>query len=157
MMRRGQYYLGYCYEYGIGTTKDEEKAFQQYLKSESENSYGQNVLVIVMNMGLEQQKMKRKHFNGTCNQLNWEIDMDNIILDVIEMGLEQQKVKKKHFSGTLNQPKLEIVMAVSPSYSCESSHAILFTIRYRWLGTTVILRIILMINGWKQKIVSFSH
>ncbi|RHZ84535.1 hypothetical protein Glove_79g93 [Diversispora epigaea] len=29
----GQFNLGYCYRHGIGTTKDEEKAFQWYLKS----------------------------------------------------------------------------------------------------------------------------
>ena len=31
----GQYNVGYCYKYGIGTNKDEEKAFEWYLKSES--------------------------------------------------------------------------------------------------------------------------
>ncbi|RHZ57520.1 hypothetical protein Glove_386g34 [Diversispora epigaea] len=37
--------LGYCYENGIGTTKDEEKAFQWYLRSaEDENNNGQNNL-----------------------------------------------------------------------------------------------------------------
>ncbi|RHZ44900.1 hypothetical protein Glove_707g76 [Diversispora epigaea] len=38
----GQNNLGYCYEKGIGTTKDEEKAFQWYLKSaEGGNLMGQ--------------------------------------------------------------------------------------------------------------------
>ncbi|RHZ86474.1 hypothetical protein Glove_50g58 [Diversispora epigaea] len=38
----GQNYLEYCYRDGIGTTKDEEKAFQWYLKSaEGGNEYGQ--------------------------------------------------------------------------------------------------------------------
>src|SRR5690349_14443129 len=42
----GQYSLANCYFYGIGTTKDEEKTFQWYLKyAEEGNSYSPTSLV----------------------------------------------------------------------------------------------------------------
>ncbi|RHZ80708.1 hypothetical protein Glove_132g110 [Diversispora epigaea] len=112
----GKNNLGYCHSDGIGTTEGEEKAFQCYWKSAAErrNNEGQNNLgffhqqafqwymksaegeivmdridlVIVIEMGLEQQKMKRKHF---CV-------MVNVILDIVaNMEFEPQKMKRKHF------------------------------------------------------------
>ncbi|RHZ84623.1 hypothetical protein Glove_78g113 [Diversispora epigaea] len=50
---------------GLERQKNEEKVFHWYSKpAEGGNIGGQNGLGFVMNMGLEQQKMKRKHFSA---------------------------------------------------------------------------------------------
>ncbi|RHZ58289.1 hypothetical protein Glove_374g20 [Diversispora epigaea] len=59
----GQNNLGDCYERGIGTTKDEGKAFQWYLKSaEGGNSYGQNNLGDCYENGIGTTKDEEKAF-----------------------------------------------------------------------------------------------
>ncbi|RHZ86109.1 hypothetical protein Glove_54g94 [Diversispora epigaea] len=99
----GQNYLGdcYCYRNGIGTIKDEmkaindkNKAFQWYMKSAEE------ILVIVMKMGMELPKMKRKHFSDTRNQLKEKIVMHRHHLE-ITIKIKKTKDEEKIFQWYL--------------------------------------------------------
>ena len=59
----GMYWLGYCYEYGIGVEKDENKAFIYYQKSgELNNSNGIYRVGYCYNLGIGVEIDKHKAF-----------------------------------------------------------------------------------------------
>src|SRR4030095_494515 len=97
----GQKILGYFYENGIGTIKDEEKAFQWYLKSaEGGDHSGQYNLGDCYENGIGTTKDEEKAFQWYLNQLKEEIIWDRINLgDIIKIESEPQKMRKKHSIG----------------------------------------------------------
>ncbi|RHZ44303.1 hypothetical protein Glove_743g6 [Diversispora epigaea] len=121
-----QFKLGNCYQNGIGTTKDEEKAFQWTLNQLRETLMDKIILDIialgpdiVMKKGLEPLKMSPMgqynleyyYYNGIGTTKDKEKPkretvMDNTILDIVmEKELESQKNEEKAFQWYMKSVK----------------------------------------------------
>ncbi|RHZ79168.1 hypothetical protein Glove_151g72 [Diversispora epigaea] len=99
---KGQVNLANCYYYGIGTTKDEERAFQINLE-------------IVIILELEPQKTKRKHFNriGTTKNVKKGIQL-------LSKSAERGNFDVQHTIESLYRNEFEI--STIKKYQNKSKH-----------------------------------
>src|SRR5437868_6109044 len=96
----GQNNLGFCYLNGIGTARDENKAFEWYLKlAEGGNSNEQDNLGFCYKNGIGTDKDKKKAFKWYLKSAEGGIRMDKLILDsAIKMELALLRMKRRHLN-----------------------------------------------------------
>ncbi|RHZ86658.1 hypothetical protein Glove_48g103 [Diversispora epigaea] len=108
--------LGNYYRNGIGVIKNEEKAFRWYLKSaEGEISMDKLILDIVIKMGLEQQKMKKKHFSDEEKAFQWSEEGNHAGQTTLEIWY------LKSAEGEKNMDKFQLNVHIKIMH-CENSN-----------------------------------